>query len=183
MNADHSNLMRQIAAGDKRAFAALYRDLETPTLRFIQSRLNDPFEANDILHEVFMEIWRSAGKFEGRSMVRTWVFGIAYRKTMDAFRKNKRVEIWGEIPDRPDPAESADMVLNASEEAHHLRSCIDCLSSEHRLAISLAFYEDMTYDEIAEVAGVPSGTIKSRVFHAKKLLLECLETRIARQAV
>ena len=94
MCADHGYLMRQIVKGDKRAFAKLYRELETPTLRFIQSRLNDPFEANDILHDVFMEIWRSAGKFEGRSMVRTWVFGIAYRKTMDAFRKKKRVEVW-----------------------------------------------------------------------------------------
>lgn len=183
MSADHGYLMRQIAKGDKRAFAKLYRELETPTLRFIQSRLNDPFEANDILHDVFMEIWRSAGKFEGRSMVRTWVFGIAYRKTMDAFRKKKRVEVWSDIPEQPDPSESADMVLNATQEARHLRSCIDCLSSEHRLAISLAFYEDMTYEEIAEVAGVPSGTIKSRVFHAKKLLLQCLKARVARQAV
>lgn len=183
MSADHGYLMRQIAKGDKRAFAKLYRELETPTLRFIQSRLNDPFEANDILHDVFMEIWRSAGKFEGRSMVRTWVFGIAYRKTMDAFRKKKRVEVWSDIPEQPDPSESADMVLNATQEARHLRSCIDCLSSEHRLAISLAFYEDMTYEEIAEVAGVPSGTIKSRVFHAKKLLLQCLKARVARQAI
>ena len=183
MSADHGYLMRQIVKGDKRAFAKLYRELETPTLRFIQSRLNDPFEANDILHDVFMEIWRSAGKFEGRSMVRTWVFGIAYRKTMDAFRKKKRVEVWSDIPEQPDPSESADMVLNATQEARHLRSCIDCLSSEHRLAISLAFYEDMTYEEIAEVAGVPSGTIKSRVFHAKKLLLQCLKARVARQAI
>ena len=183
MSADHGYLMRQIAKGDKRAFAKLYRELETPTLRFIQSRLNDPFEANDILHDVFMEIWRSAGKFEGRSMVRTWVFGIAYRKTMDAFRKKKRVEVWSDIPEQPDPSESADMVLNATQEARHLRSCIDCLSSEHRLAISLAFYEDMTYEEIAEIAGVPSGTIKSRVFHAKKLLLQCLKARVARQAI
>lgn len=116
-------------------------------------------------------------------MVRTWVFGIAYRKTMDAFRKKKRVEVWSDIPEQPDPSESADMVLNATQEARHLRSCIDCLSSEHRLAISLAFYEDMTYEEIAEVAGVPSGTIKSRVFHAKKLLLQCLKARVARQAI
>lgn len=183
MSSDHGFLMRQIANGDKRAFAALYRDLEIPTLRFIRSRLNDPFEANDILHEVFMEVWRSAGKFEGRSMVRTWIFGIAYRKVIDSLRKLKRVEFRDELPDRADPAAGADLVVNTSQEVAHLRNCLDQLSDDHRLAVSLAFFEDMSYDEIAEVAGVPAGTIKSRVFHAKKNLLDCLRTRIARQAV
>jgi RNA polymerase sigma-70 factor, ECF subfamily len=183
MSADHGFLIRQIATGDKRAFAALYRDLETPTLRFIRSRLNDPFEANDILHDVFMEVWRSAAKFEGKSMVRTWIFGIAYRKVIDSFRKRKRIDTGVEIPDLPDPADSAETILNADQEAGHLNYCINELSTEHRLAISLAFYEDMSYDEIAEVAGVPAGTIKSRVFHAKKNLLECMKTRVARQAV
>ena len=85
MAADHSFLLEQIATGDKSAFTAFYRDLEKPVFRFIRSKLNDQHEASDILHEVFMEVWRSAGKFEGRSSVKTWLFGIAYRKTMDAF--------------------------------------------------------------------------------------------------
>ncbi len=183
MSADHGFLVRQIATGDKRAFAALYRDLESPTLRFIRSRLNDPFEANDILHDVFMEVWRSASKFEGKSMVRTWIFGIAYRKVIDSFRKRRRLETGVDLPEMADPADSAESILNAGQEAGHLRCCMEELSTEHRLAISLAFYEDMSYDEIAEVAGVPAGTIKSRVFHAKRKLLECMKTRVARQAV
>lgn len=182
MGADHGFLMRQIASGDKRAFAVLYRDLETPTLRFIRSRLNDPFEANDILHDVFMEVWRSAGKFEGRSMVRTWIFGIAYRKVIDSCRKRQRLETRSELPEVADPAESAETRVNAGQEAVHLRHCVDQLSTDQRLAISLAFYEDMTYDEIAEIADVPVGTIKSRVFHAKKNLLNCMTARVARQA-
>ncbi|WP_425046099.1 RNA polymerase sigma factor [Primorskyibacter sp. S87] len=182
MSADHGFLVRQIANGDKRAFAALYRDLEQPTLRFIRSRMNDPFEANDILHDTFMEVWRSAGRFEGRSMVRTWIFGIAYRKGIDALRKRRRLDTDADMPEQPDPTVGADMVLNANEEAAHLRTCLDQLSVDHRMAVSLAFYEDMTYDEIAEVAGVPAGTIKSRVHHAKKSLLECLKTKVARQA-
>ena len=182
MSADHGFLMRQIATGDQAAFAALYRALEGPTLRFIRSKLNDPHEANDILHEVFMEVWRSAGKFEGRSMVRTWVFGIAYRKTVDAFRKRGSVETHAELPEQEDTSETADMALNAQQEAVHLRSCLDGLSEEQRLAVSLAYFEDMTYDEIAEVAGVPAGTVKSRVFHAKKLLAACMRSRIERAA-
>ena len=174
--------MRQIASGDQAAFAALYQALEGPTLRFIRSKMNDPHEANDILHEVFMEVWRSAGKFEGRSMVRTWVFGIAYRKTVDAFRKRGKVETRDELPEQIDPADAADMTLNARQEAVHLKSCLNGLSEEQRLAVSLAYFEDMTYDEIAEVAGVPAGTVKSRVFHAKKLLAACMRSRIERAA-
>lgn len=183
MTADHGFLVRQIAQGDKKAFAALYHELEQPTLRFIRSKMNDPFEANDILHDVFMEVWRSAGRFEGRSMVRTWIFGIAYRKVIDSFRKQKRLDVPGDLPDREDPSDGPEVAVNAGQEAAHLRYCLDQLSDEHRLAISLAFYEDMSYDEIAEVAGAPAGTIKSRVFHAKKNLLTCVQGRMRRHAV
>lgn len=115
-------------------------------------------------------------------MVRTWVFGIAYRKTVDAFRKRGKVETRDELPEQIDPADAADMTLNARQEAVHLKSCLNGLSEEQRLAISLAYFEDMTYDEIAEVAGVPAGTVKSRVFHAKKLLAACMRSRIERAA-
>ena len=60
-------LMTRIAKGDKTAFAELYRAYEAPLYRFITSKLRDPFEANDVLHDVFMEVWRAAAKFEGRS--------------------------------------------------------------------------------------------------------------------
>jgi RNA polymerase sigma-70 factor (ECF subfamily) len=182
MTVDHSFLMRQIAQGDKAAFAQLYKELERPVLRFIQSKLNDPFEARDILHDVFIEVWRSAGRFEGRSMVRTWVFGIAYRKVLDAFRKGRRTVLPGEMPDQEDLSDGAEAQVNASEEAQHVRYCLSRLSDEHRMAIALAFYEDLSYDEIAEIAGVPAGTIKSRVFHGKKKLLTCLQSRVRRQA-
>ena len=182
MTADHGFLVRQIAQGDKQAFARLYRDLEGQTLRFIQSKMNDPFEANDILHEVFLEVWRSAGRFEGRSMVRTWVFGIAYRKVIDVFRKGGRTVLLGEdMPEQIDPAQSADELVNAVQEAGHLHYCLGRLSTEQRLAVSLAFYEDLSYDEIAEIAAVPAGTVKSRVFHAKKNLLTCMKSRVKRQ--
>jgi RNA polymerase sigma-70 factor (ECF subfamily) len=84
MSADHKFLIEQIAQGDRQALAALYRALERPVYKFIVSRLNDPHEANDILHEVFMDVWRSAGRFEGRSKVQTWIMGIAYRRDAQA---------------------------------------------------------------------------------------------------
>ncbi|MBF9036437.1 sigma-70 family RNA polymerase sigma factor [Rhodobacterales bacterium HKCCE2091] len=174
-------LMSAIAGGDKQALAALYRALEKPVFRFIRSRLNDPFEAGDILHDVFMEVWRSAGRFEGRSKVQTWIFGIAYRKVIDAHRRRGRMDVTDEFPDTPDDSPDAVACLASAEEAEHVRHCLGKLKDDHRAAISMAFYDDMTYAEIAEVAGVPEGTVKTRVFHAKKLLMHCLEGLMGRR--
>jgi RNA polymerase sigma factor (sigma-70 family) len=177
----HAALLTRIAAGDRQALADFYRALEKPVYKFIRSRLNDPFEASDILHDVFMEVWRSAGRFEGRSKVQTWVFGIAYRKVVDLFRKQGRQVVTDEIPETIDDDADTEACLAAGQEAKHVRHCMDTLKDEHRSAISLAFYEDMTYGEIAEITGVPEGTVKTRVFHAKKLLLRCLSGLIERK--
>ncbi len=179
----HSQLMTQIAHGDRQALATLYRALEKPVFRFIRSKLNDPFECADLLHDVFMEVWRSAGRFEGRSKVQTWIFGIAYRKVVDQHRKRGRVDVTDDIPETIDEEANAEACLAAGQEAEHVRHCVGQLKDDHRTAISLAFYEDMSYGEIAEVAGVPEGTIKTRVFHAKKLLLHCLQGLVQRGAV
>lgn len=183
MSENHHFLVQQIASGDKQALAALYRAYEKSVYRFIVSRLNDPHEAADILHDVFMDIWRVAGSFEGRSQVRTWIFGIAYRKVIDLHRKKGRVTVTDEVPETGDLEEAADAGYAAKQEAAHLAYCLGELSDDHRNAVSLAFYEDMTCAQIAEIAGVPEGTIKSRLHHAKKLLLHCLSGRIGGRAV
>ncbi|WP_292022335.1 sigma-70 family RNA polymerase sigma factor [Maritimibacter sp. UBA3975] len=177
-----SPLMTAIASGDRAALAGLYQRLEKPVYRFIQSKLNDPHESADILHDVFMDVWRSAGRFEGRSKVQTWVFGIAWRKVIDLRRKSGRMDLPGETPDIADEHVDTEAAVLAGQEAVHVRHCLGELGDEHRMAISLAFYEDMAYGQIAEVAGVPEGTIKTRIYHAKKLLLRCLSGRVTREA-
>ena len=181
--ADHKFLLSQVAKGDKAAFSALYREYERPVFRFITSKLNDPFEANDILHEVFMEIWRSAGKFEGRSTVRTWLFGIAYRKTMDRFRKSARLTVTDDMPEEIDEDADAFRDVASAQEAGHVRFCLDELKAEHRLAVEMTFFQDMSYREIAEATETAEGTIKTRVFHAKKLLARCLSGRLGERAI
>jgi RNA polymerase sigma factor (sigma-70 family) len=175
-----ADLLARTAQGDKSAFSALYRTLERPVYRFIASKLNDPHEAADILNEVFMEIWRAAGRFEGRSAVKTWIFGIAYRKTMDHFRKTARVSVSDDIPEVADESPDALTCLASAQEAEHVRHCMGTLSPDHRSAIELAFYEDLSYPEIAGITGIAEGTVKTRVFHAKKLLMHCLGARMKR---
>ncbi|MCG6901834.1 MAG: sigma-70 family RNA polymerase sigma factor [Rhodobacter sp.] len=178
----NAQILSRIGQGDKAALAELYRVLEKPVYRFILSRLNDPFESADLLHDVFIEVWRSASRFEGRSKVQTWIFGIAYRKVIDMHRKRGRMTVTDDIPEVIDDSADTEACLAAGQEAEHVRHCLGTLKEDHRSAISLAFFEDMTYGEIAEVSGVPEGTIKTRIFHAKKLLMRCLEGRVQRGA-
>jgi RNA polymerase sigma-70 factor (ECF subfamily) len=168
----------RVARGDKAALADLYRALERPVYRFILSRLNDPHESADILQDVFIDIWRAAAGFEGRSKVQTWVFGIAHRKTIDALRRKGRVDLTDTIPEEPDDAPDMATCLAAAQEAEHVRHCLGTLSDSHRTAVALTFYEDMSAPEIARVTGTAEGTVRSRLHHAKRLLMRCLQSRL-----
>ena len=177
------DLIRRTSQRDKAAFSALYRQLEGPLFRFIRSKLNDPFEAADIVHEVFLEVWNNAGRFEGRSSVKSWVFGIAYRKTMDVFRKSHRIDYSDDLPDTVDDSPGAEACLVSAENGQHVQACLATLKPEHRSAIELAFFEDLSYREISEISDVPEGTVKTRVYHAKQLLMHCLAGRIGKEAL
>lgn len=181
--AELRELIARTSQGDKRAFAALYNALENPLHRFLRSRLNDPFEAADLVHEVFLEVWKSAGRFEGRSSVKSWVFGIAYRKAMDVFRKSRRIDYSDDLPETADDSADTEACLLAVENGGHVRHCLETLKPDHRSAIELAFFEDLSYKDIGEIAGVPEGTVKTRIYHAKRLLMHCLSGRIEKEAL
>ena len=172
---DDATLLQRIgAAGDKAAMKALYERHSEPLYRFLRARLGDPFEAADVMQETFLEIWRAAGRFEGRSAPRTWMFGIARNKAVDRMRRGSR-EVVSEPDERlPDTAPNPESVAVAASDAARLRSCLEKLSHTHRSAIHLAFWRELPYGEIAELEGVPVGTIKTRILHAKRLLMHCL---------
>lgn len=164
-------LLTAIAAKDDKAIAAFYRLFETTVYRFALSRLNDPTVAADILNEVMLEVWKSAAKFEGRSKVSTWLLGITHFKIVDHFRASKRhdhQEIEDDIADDSTSVQQ-DALIEAAQDANLLQSALQKLSPEHRQVLHLAFFEDLNYSEISEIMGVPEGTIKSRIYHAKKL--------------
>ena len=171
---DDAGLIARVGAGDKAAMKALYERHSDALYRFIRTRLRDPFEAADVMQEVFLEIWRSAGRFEGRSAPRTWIFGIARNKAIDRVRGSARLVAGDPDPDVPDDAPDPEAVAAAASDAARVRDCIRGLSDSHRSAIHLAFYDDRPYSEIAEIEGVPVGTVKTRILHAKRLLMRCL---------
>lgn len=171
-------LIARVAHKDRVAFDQLYRLLERPIHGFVNRRLNDPDRSADVVHEVFLEVWRGAARFQGRSSARTWIFSIAFRRAMDVHRRNRRLRITGELPEQIDDTPGAEETIAARQQAEAVRACLAGLKDEHRVAIELTFYEEMSYQQIALVVGVPEGTVKSRVYHAKQLLLHCLSVRL-----
>ena len=170
-----SELLDKIARGDQRALERFYYLFQHRVYAYAQARLGDPHLSAEIINEVMMEVWKSAGRFEGRSKVQTWLLGIAHHKVVDRLRKKpgpEVVELDEQLADDGDV--SIERALAGVEDAERLQQCLDGLSDEHRQVMHLAFVEDLPYGEIAEVAGVPVGTVKTRMFHARKLLKLCL---------
>lgn len=170
-------LVAAIARGDRSAFEQLYRALERPLYRFIALKLNDPHRSADVVHDVFLEVWRNAASFRGQSSARTWIFAIAWRKAMEVHRRNDRVTYQETLPEQIDESMDAATAISQAEDSQAVRACLEGLSADHRIVLELTFFEEMSYPEIAGVLGVPEGTVKSRVFHAKQLMVRCLASK------
>ena len=168
-------LIAGVATGNKAAMKQIYNSY-TPALNgFVRLYLADPNDVADIIHDTMLEIWRKADRFEGRSSLKTWIFSIAKNKSIDRNRKSSRIDYTDENTDIEDVTLTADDVLAISQEANTVREAVAQLKPEHRRAIHLSFFEDLTYKEIAEIEGCPEGTIKTRILYAKRNLQHILQ--------
>lgn len=183
MTSDGAELLKKIGQGDEAALADFYRLYEHRLYRFIKSKLNDSFEAADILNETFLEVWRKADTFEGRSKVSTWLFGIAYFKTVDRLRKKKPMLIDEDnFPEIVDESPDAMACLLSDERGAHVKHCLETLKAPHRAVMELSFFEDLPYHEIANIVDCPENTVKTRMFHAKQAMKHCLQGRMEEQS-
>ena len=171
-------LLQQISQQKQHALKSFYELFETRVYHYAFSRLNDPFDAADTLNEVMMEVWKYASRFEGRSKVSTWLLGITKHKVYDRLRKRGHSQKHDDIEDHSDHltdnALPMERVLSAAQDADLIQRCLQGMNPVHREVLHLAFFEDLPYQEIARIAQCPEGTVKTRVFHAKIALKNCL---------
>lgn len=167
-------LLARVADGDRTAMKALYMAHAEAVTRFVRARVRDEAEAADIVHDTMLNVWRGAAGFEGRSSVLSWMLTLARNRTVDHIRKQARVTLGAPDEALPDEDPDPEMVLGAAQDAARLRACVEDLPERQRAVIHLAFFEDMTCAQIAGVEAVPEGTVKSRIYHAKQLLMRCL---------
>jgi len=161
-------LVRRVAAEDEDAFRDLYDRYADRVFRYGLTLLRNRHLAEEAAQEAMIAVWKSARRFEGRSKVSTWVFGIARNKALDLIRREKRGD---RVPDvslvTPDPAPT----LRKQELVQH---ALGELPESQREVVFLTFYEGLSYGEISGILGIPEGTVKSRMFHAKRRLAEVL---------
>jgi RNA polymerase sigma factor (sigma-70 family) len=164
-------LLARVAGGDAAALAELYRRHAGRLLAFLQRYARDRMVAEEILQDTLLAVWRSAHRFAGRSGVRTWLFAIARRQAHNRLRvlEPPRValdSIAGWADPSPGPAEWA----AASARGAAIADALGALAPHHREVLALAFAAAVPHREIAEILGVPVGTVKSRLHHARAAL-------------
>ncbi|MEM1385707.1 MAG: RNA polymerase sigma factor [Pseudomonadota bacterium] len=181
MEASDEVLVERIARRDMKALEAFYARHETALYNFLRAKLNDHALAYDVVNEAMFEVWQNAGRFEGRSRPRSWLFTIARNRAVDRLRKGKRdVALEPDFDMADENAVHAEDVIAAAQDADRLAHCLGRIPEAQREVVHLAFFEDMSLVQISEVIGTPEGTVKSRMFHAKRALRHCLESLVRR---
>lgn len=160
-------LIARVAAGDERAFRRLYEKYADRVFRYALTLLRDPHSAEEVVQETMVALWQKANSFRGDSRVSTWIFGIARNQAHSLLRRRR-----GEPPP-PEPLVLPDPAAAVDRETRVL-AALGKLPPEQREVVVLAFYQGLSYREIARVQGVSENTVKSRMRLAKEKLREAL---------
>lgn len=169
-DASDAALLAAVAAYDKAAFEQLYRGYYGRLTRFLERMTRSPQLIDEILDDTMMVVWSKAATFNGTSRPSTWIFAIAYNHAIKALgRQREPVEF---LPDEDafDPAVGPEPETIARQSRDRMKRLLDRLSPEHRAVVELTYYHGYSYKEIAQIAGCPVDTVKTRMFHARKYL-------------
>jgi RNA polymerase sigma-70 factor (ECF subfamily) len=166
-------LIRRIAQGDQLAMRTLFGRHRVPLYRWLLRLVGDEALAEDLLSEVFLDVWRQAAAFEARSSVSTWLLAIARHKALSARRRRTDVELDEKIASSvADPADDPEVVLQKKARADLLRHSLARLSPEHGEVIDLVYFHGKSVKEVAEIVGIAAATVKTRMFYARKKLAD-----------
>lgn len=169
-------LIARIRERDSGALRALFHRYQGRVFHFVLRRLGDPGLAEEVVADVFFEVWRSVDHFAGASRPSTWIFGIAHFKATGAHRDRTRLKRAAVVPTNVEflhgvaDDTDADARLAAREDLGRVRQVLESLPDDQREVLELAVLEGLPYEEIADRLGVPEGTVKTRVSRARTRL-------------
>jgi RNA polymerase sigma-70 factor, ECF subfamily len=169
-------LIGRIANGDRLAMQVLYARHHVRVFRFVIRIVRDESTAEDLISDVFLDVWRQAGRFQGRSSVSTWMLAMARFKALSALRRRPDEEFDEDstvgIEDGSDDPHTS---LEKKDKSALIKRCLAGLSAQHREIIDLVYYHDKSVEEVAAIVGIPENTVKTRMFYARKRLFELLK--------
>ena len=168
-------LIEAIAGGSQVAMRTLYDRHSTRVYRFLLRIVRNAARAEELLSEVFTDVWKQSGRFEGRSQVATWILSIARFTALSAIRRRDEAtldETTMELLE--DGADTPEEALLKEDRSAQVRRCLAQMSREHREVIDLVYYHEKSIEEIADIVRVPKNTVKTRMFYARKRLAQLL---------
>jgi RNA polymerase sigma-70 factor (ECF subfamily) len=172
---DDPTLMRAIAHGDEDALRKLYERHAAATLRLLRRLSPSVAVAEELLQETWLAVWQSAGRFRGDSSVRGWLLGVARRQAHNVLRRKEFATVdLEEAHAHPDERAGTEAQVLAGASRGRIVAAIKSLPDIHREVVVLALVEELPYRDVSAVLGVPVGTVKSRMSHARAALARAL---------
>src|SRR5947209_8911102 len=157
-------LIKRIAEGDQLAMRTLFGRHRVALYRWLLRLVGDEALAEDLLSDVFLDVWRQAAAFEARSSVSTWLLAIARYKALSARRRRPDVELDEKIASRvADPADDPEIALQKKNRAELLRHSLARLSPEHGEVVDLDYFHGKSVKEAAEIVAIAEATVKTRM--------------------
>jgi len=167
-SATQAALVAAAAHGSTRAFEALYRLYRPRLARFLERLTHRPQLAEELLNDTMLTVWHKARTYNGHSKVSTWIFAIAYRKALKACKRLD--DAVGADPDTEETGTSPEGELLQLQLSARISTAVRTLSAEQRAVIQLNYFHGLDYPEIAAIVDCPLGTVKTRMFHARRKL-------------
>ncbi|WP_298233479.1 sigma-70 family RNA polymerase sigma factor [uncultured Azohydromonas sp.] len=178
-------LLGRIGQGDEAAFRELYRAFSRRLYAYVIRKLGNEAQAEEIVADTLYEVWKAPARFRGESQFSTWLIGIARNKVLMAFRSRKPDAVYEDLQEIAEVIASEDAgafeQLAQRQRREGVQHCMERLSDDHREAIHLVFYEGMSLAEVAQVQSCPENTVKTRLFHARQKLRNCLKLLLERE--
>lgn len=171
-------LLQAIARGDRAAFTRLYRQSSRRLIAFAAGLLaGDRDAAEDVVDATFIAVWQGAGQWSGQGSADGWLRRIVRNKAVDWLRSSGRYQLGldeSDLADQPDLAPDPEQAAIDGDAATRLALALAQLGLDQREAVMLCYYEDLPLAEIARACFCPEGTVKTRLFHARKALRRAL---------
>ncbi len=180
-----TELLVRIGKQDQAAFQELYKAFSRKVFAYVLNMLKDHARAEEVLVDTMYEVWRNPARFRGDSLFSTWLIGIARNKALLVYRSRRPDEDHADLDDIAETAaadtEDAYAALAQKQRSEGVQHCMSKLSDEHRECLHLVFYEGFSLAEVAAVQRCPENTVKTRLFHARQKMKNCLRMLLERE--
>ena len=169
-------LLAQVARGDQLAFEEVYDRMAGPVLGMVRGVVRDLAQSEEVMQEVLLELWRTASRFDAsKGSAMGWVMTLAHRRAIDRVRSaqksaERELRAATALIDYDDVTEA----VEATMDRERVRRCLRSLTDLQQESVTLAYYSSYTYSEVAELLGVPVGTVKTRMRDGLIRLRDCL---------